>query len=187
MAGHTHSETYQLSNSMTNPEKPILLTSVGGSVTTYEFNNPSYMVIDFDAKTMLPINMKTWYIDVEEANRDGQPTWRELHDYTTTYALEDLSPSSMKDLAVRILTDKQLASEFMFNEKRQNIYSQYTVSQLNIFCDLATSEQHENHECNMTANMSAYGSDFKILSKDFGTAMVDRILGNWVKYSINKI
>ena len=77
LAGHTHEETYQLSNSMTNPEKPILVTSVGGSATTYNFNNPSFMVIDLDAKTLLPINMKTFYIDVEEANRDGQPTWRE--------------------------------------------------------------------------------------------------------------
>jgi hypothetical protein len=37
MVGHTHAETFQLSNSMTNPEKPVYVTSVGGSVTTYGF------------------------------------------------------------------------------------------------------------------------------------------------------
>jgi len=34
--------------------------------------------------------------------------------------------------------------------------------------------------------MSAYGKPFDILSKNFGKAVVDRIIGNWVKYSINQ-
>jgi len=50
---------------MTNPEKPVVVTTVGGSVTTYDFMNPSFMVLDLDAKTMLPINMHTYYIDVD--------------------------------------------------------------------------------------------------------------------------
>ena len=105
---------------MTNPEKPVVVTSVGGSVTTYDFMNPTFMVIDFDAKTMLPVNMHTYYIDVEEANKAGKPSWEELHDYRDTYKMKDLSPSSFKDLAVRIFTDKDLATQFQFNKRRQN-------------------------------------------------------------------
>lgn len=118
--GHTHNETYQVHNSMTNPEKPVMVTSVGGSVTTYDFNNPSFMVIDMDAQTLLPTNMATWYINVDEANKEGTPTWRQLHDYRESYELADLSPHAMKDLGVRILTNRELATEFLLNEKRQN-------------------------------------------------------------------
>ena len=138
-------ESYQLNNSMTNPEKPVVVTSVGGSVTTYDFMNPSFMVLDIDAKTMLPVNMHTYYIDVDEANEAGKPNWTELHDYKESYKMDDLRPSNFKDLATRIFTDKDLAKEFLYNERRHNKKYDYKVDQLNMYCDLVTSEQHENH------------------------------------------
>lgn len=113
---------------MTNPEKPVVMTTVAGSVTTYDFNNPSFMVIDLDAKTMLPVNMHSYYIDVAEANATGKPEWRELHDYKTTYEMEDLRPSNFKDLATRIFEDKDLAMEFLKNENRQNKYKDYKLN-----------------------------------------------------------
>jgi len=140
LVGHTHKESFQLNNSMTNPEKPVVVTSVGGSVTTYDFMNPSFMVVDIDAKTMLPVNMHTYYIDVEEADKAGKPDWKVLHDYKETYSMEDLRPSNFKDLAQRIFTDRDLATEFLMNENRQNKYKKYDVNQLEIYCDLVTSE-----------------------------------------------
>ena len=86
------------------------------------------MVLDLDSATMLPTNMHTFYIDVEEANTVGYPQWRELHDYKESYSMPDLSPSSFKDLAVRIFTNKELASEFFRNERRQNPYYEYDVN-----------------------------------------------------------
>ena len=87
-------------------------------MTTYNFMNPSFMVIDFDAETMLPVKMKTYYTDVDTANERGEPEWAVLHDYLTEYELTDLSPSSMKDLGVRILTDHEMASKFSLNMNR---------------------------------------------------------------------
>lgn len=109
-------------------------------MTTYDFMNPSFMVVDIDAKTMLPINFHTYYIDVEEANKAGKPAWRELHDYKDYYNMDDMRPSNFKDLAVRIFTDKDLATEFKKNENRQNSKKEYEVNQLELYCDLVTSE-----------------------------------------------
>ena len=78
--GHTHSEDFQIANSMSNPEKSILVNSIGGSVTTYEFRNPSFKVIDFDAETMLPVNMHTYYSDLSKVTTESGPMWLELHD-----------------------------------------------------------------------------------------------------------
>lgn len=127
---------------MTNPEKPVVVTSVAGSVTTYDFMNPSFMVIDIDAKTMLPVNFHTYYIDIDEANTSGKPDWRELHDYRESYEMADLSPSSFKDLALRIFTDKDLATVFEHHKRRDNKNAKYNVDQLKMYCDLVTSEQH---------------------------------------------
>ena len=143
LVGHTHLETFQLSNSMTNPDKPVYMTSVGGSVTTYDFMNPSFMVIDMDADTLLPLNMYTYSTDVdkiEESNANGVPVWTQLHDYKESYKMADLRPSNFKDLALRIFTDKELATTFIKNESRQNKFNKKKINQLKTYCDLVTSE-----------------------------------------------
>ena len=171
---------------MTNPEKPVMVTTVGGSVTTYDFQNPSFMVLDLDAEMMVPTNMHSYYIDVEEANESGSPDWTELHDYLDAYSMPDLSPSSFKDLALRIFAQKDLATLFKSNEHRQNKQANHKkVNQLAIYCDLATSEMHEKEECEHTGGMSAYGRDFKLLSGKILQSLVDRIIGNWVDVSLN--
>lgn len=48
MHGHTHTTYYEVVQSMSNPGTPIMLANVGGSVTTYTRQNPSFMMIDFD-------------------------------------------------------------------------------------------------------------------------------------------
>ena len=92
-----------------------MLANVGGSVTTYTHQNPSYMMIDLDQETMLPVNMYTYYMDIDKANETGEPTWELLHDYKSEYGLTDLSPKSLKDLSDRMLTDADLAATFQWN------------------------------------------------------------------------
>jgi len=47
--------------------------------------NPSFAVIDFDAETMVPLNMHTYYLDLNDANATGTPKWELLHDMLETY------------------------------------------------------------------------------------------------------
>ena len=108
--GHHHSEFYEIANSMTDPSKPILLHSIGGSVTPLSMGkNPSFMTIDFDAETLLPLNMDSIWFDLAKANADGALTW-ESHDYLNEFGLKDLSPASMLDFAFRMKEDKELAA-----------------------------------------------------------------------------
>jgi len=151
---------------MTNPEKPVVVTSVGPSVTAYGSVNPSFMVVDIDAKTMLPVNMHTYYMDIEEANQAGKPEWKVLHDYKESYTMNDLRPSNFKDLAQRIFTDKDLATEFLKNESRLNKHKEYDVDQLSMYCGLVTSEDYQYNECNKTGGISAYGMPYKLISKN---------------------
>lgn len=120
MQGHTHTTFYEVTKSMSTPGKAILLNNIGGSVTTYTNKNPSFMTIEFDAQTMLPVNMYQYTFDLEKANEDGNsPEWFMQHDYLEEYGLKDLSPSSLLDLSERFLTDVDLALQFSWNEKRR--------------------------------------------------------------------
>jgi hypothetical protein len=46
---------------------------------------PSYLVSDVDAKTMLPLNFEIWSLDIEDANRTGEPKWELQIDYVNDY------------------------------------------------------------------------------------------------------
>ena len=73
--------------SITHPDKAVGLNSIGGSLTPYTEKNPSFMVVEFDALTMLPINMKTYSFNLEQANAvaGDKPGWAFLHDWLETY------------------------------------------------------------------------------------------------------
>lgn len=143
VVGHAHIEYYNVTNSITNPDKPLMFNKIGGSATTMSNMNPSFVTIDLDAKTMLPLNMRTFFIDMDETNRDGVPNWRELHDNLETYGLKDMSPGSMKDLASRMLTDSDLMEEYLANMSRQSPYDNEDQTPVDLFCRLATNEDHE--------------------------------------------
>ena len=51
------------------------MLAVGGSVTTYKGQNPSFSVFEVDVETMLPLKKTTYSFDVNKANTDGYPTW----------------------------------------------------------------------------------------------------------------
>ena len=115
MQGHEHREFFAISNSMTTPGKPLVVHSVAGSLTPMGQNrNPSFMTLDIDAKTLLPVNKNTVYFDLEKANTEGTPTWMS-NDYIKTWNLADLSPNSMMDFANRIKNDKNLAAQWEWN------------------------------------------------------------------------
>jgi len=136
-----------VTNSMTNPEKPIMFTTVSGSITPNGGKNPSFMVLDLDAETLLPVNTFTYYMDLDEANETGTPVWRVLHDYLEEYSLTDMSPGSMRDLAIRILTQQELALKFKNNLNRMTTDLDTHADQLTTYCMVATSEDYERNEC----------------------------------------
>jgi len=52
------------------------------------------MTIEFDSETLLPLNMNTYYFDIEKANAEGEIKWELLHDMVDYYEMGDMSPSS---------------------------------------------------------------------------------------------
>lgn len=68
--GHTHSETFFLTNAI-GSSKPIGANLVSPSGSPKTNKNPSFTVIDFDAEYMVPINIHTYYMDLEKANKNS--------------------------------------------------------------------------------------------------------------------
>ena len=73
-------------------------------MTTLTNENPGFALIDVDKETMLPVNWRIYAMDLEEANQEGSPVWRQVIDYTNDYHLSGggISPDSLYDLADRM-------------------------------------------------------------------------------------
>lgn len=92
--------------------QPISASFWVGSATTYQDKNPSFQVVTVDAKTMIPLEMETYYLDITKANKKNKPTWELQKTYTEFFDLEDLSPKSIMDYAERVYTDVDVAKKY---------------------------------------------------------------------------
>jgi len=57
MFGHTHAQYFDVTSGMSNPEKHIGFAQIGPSVTTNEWKNPAFAILEVDAETMLMTNV----------------------------------------------------------------------------------------------------------------------------------
>jgi len=87
VSGHTHNEEFEVIRSMSDPTKNIGMMFIAGSLTTYTGFNPAFTLIEMDAEYLVPLNFKTYYFDLAEANSKvgNVPEWKLLHDFVDHY------------------------------------------------------------------------------------------------------
>ena len=167
---------------MTQPSTPIMVHTVGSSVTPFTDNgaNPSFMTHDIDVETFLPMNKHTYWFDLTKANAEGQPTWVN-HDYLDFYNLKDLSPASMFEFAKSIKDDKDFASQWNWMRFREANELEIISDKLQLenFCDLVSSEFHEMMEC-LESKGDSVGSEYGKFSRNH-LGLIDWIIHNWIK------
>lgn len=89
-------------------------------MTTDSNENPAYGVLELDAATMLPLNYQMYALNITKANERNEAEWELMIDYVKDYGIKDFpSPDEMYDLAVRMKTDRELASLFSWDRSRK--------------------------------------------------------------------
>ena len=113
--GHTHYEEFHVVRSIVD-NKPIGTMHVSPSFTPWQNQNPSIRVITLDAETKLPIKIETRTLDLSKANSDDNFAKFLLdHEFAQEYGIQNLSPSSVSELADRINTDEETAIKYKAN------------------------------------------------------------------------
>ena len=80
--------------------------------------NPSFGVLELDAEFLVPLNIKSYYFNLETAN-NGDPKWELLHDVIQEYGVVDTSPDGLFALAQKVLTDEATAKRYHWNSGRR--------------------------------------------------------------------
>jgi len=125
--GHSHWDEFQvIYDSIKHQEpRPVGVGYMAPSVTTFRHVNPAFRVYEIDKKTKHVINHYTYYVDIEEANRNNKPEWKLLYDAKSLYKLQDLEPHSWHDLSERFLTDNNAYQTFKKIASRNQPLNKY--------------------------------------------------------------
>jgi hypothetical protein len=91
-------ESFNVVKSMVD-NKNIGINYICGSVTPESNYNPSFTLIEMDEEYMIPLNFKTYYLDLAETKSVGYPTWKLQHDFISEYGIPDVGPDGLNMLA----------------------------------------------------------------------------------------
>lgn len=77
--GHSHKFELSLTQSFyTNEDKYVGLTLGTGSLTPFHNRNPTFSLVELDAEYMIPVNIKTYYLNLTQANEVNAAYWAPL-------------------------------------------------------------------------------------------------------------
>ncbi|XP_022899980.2 sphingomyelin phosphodiesterase-like [Onthophagus taurus] len=151
--GHTHQDEITLYHSIENPTEPISVAWNGGSVTTISNLNNNYKVFSVDPTNFELLDYEVWSMNVTEANLTPElnPVWFKLYSFKEEYGVEDLSPASIRDLAIRMTEDHSIAQKYWRNRHRladTALAGGCSDGCLkNLVCRMLMSQTYDNTQC----------------------------------------
>ncbi len=148
--GHSHKFELSLTQQFySNEEKFLGLTLGTGSLTPNYNRNPTFSVVELDAEYMIPLNIKTYYLNLTQANDVDAAYWSPLQDIKKDYNLTDLSPQSIGQFAKKIKENELLARTYKYFQDRHILSPAECNEQcrLEVYCDITNTDYFNTQIC----------------------------------------
>ncbi|GAB6020689.1 hypothetical protein CHUAL_003358 [Chamberlinius hualienensis] len=117
--GHTHHDEFEVIYDDEDTTFPISVAHIAPSVTTGSRLNPAFRIYtvdgDYTDTTWQVLDYEEHWLDINQANADGFPTWKLLYTAKEEYVMSDLTPASFDNLIDRMETDDALFQTFYQN------------------------------------------------------------------------
>uniref|UniRef100_A0A034VBP4 Sphingomyelin phosphodiesterase n=1 Tax=Bactrocera dorsalis TaxID=27457 RepID=A0A034VBP4_BACDO len=110
-SGHTHVD--ELNVHYTSKGHAVSVSWNGGSLTTYSYKNPNYVIYQVEPESLQVVDYETWIFDLEKANAQGssaKPEW--FKEYSITEFTSDLSPAGLDALLDQLAENPKLLEKF---------------------------------------------------------------------------
>ncbi|XP_061557652.1 sphingomyelin phosphodiesterase isoform X1 [Phycodurus eques] len=121
--GHTHFDEFQMFYDGETMTRPLGVSFIAPSVTTYINLNPGYRVYyvdgNYQGSSRMVLDHETFILNLTEANhKSGEPKenpkWTLLYRATETYGLASLFPSDLDKLVQGFFGDERLFQKFWY-------------------------------------------------------------------------
>ncbi|XP_063706470.1 sphingomyelin phosphodiesterase-like [Culicoides brevitarsis] len=149
--GHTHKNEIGVFYDRENVEHAINVAFNAGSLTTYSFLNPNFMVLYVDKESLEVLDMESYMFNLTEANLHpyDNPKWFESYSFKQFWGLEDLSPKSINGLVERLVADKSEAAKYFKQKTKEgDLQGECSDKCLNShICRIVSNEFGDERKC----------------------------------------
>eukprot|EP00658_Telonema_sp_P-2_P025057 TRINITY_DN20090_c0_g1_i12.p1 TRINITY_DN20090_c0_g1~~TRINITY_DN20090_c0_g1_i12.p1 ORF type:complete len:632 (+),score=132.60 TRINITY_DN20090_c0_g1_i12:135-2030(+) len=97
-AGHAHTSWVTVLNDQATETEPVDVTYVSGSGTPGG-GNPTFRVFHYDLETFEILDFDQYWVDMDQANRDGEAVWTKGYSAKEYFGIPDLTGKSWEALA----------------------------------------------------------------------------------------
>jgi len=146
--GHVHHNAFEIVKAYSD-NKNVGMNIITGSLTMQP-NNPCFTVIEIDAEYMVPLNFKTYLMNLTESNKQKQPVWYLMNDYLHTYEVADVSPDGLQVLSNNILNNETFAELYLWNKFKRGGDMPTSCDETcrkELYCETVSVEEIENDMC----------------------------------------
>ncbi|XP_060565610.1 sphingomyelin phosphodiesterase-like [Ruditapes philippinarum] len=114
--GHTHAMTYQMFYDEETSQRPLGVTYMPGSITTYSNLNPGFRIYEIDGNytgsSWRVQDYTNYFLNLTHANLYGEVTWQKEYSAKDSYKMTSLFPKDWNDLIYRMKADDTLFQIF---------------------------------------------------------------------------
>ncbi|KAL3267397.1 hypothetical protein HHI36_011526 [Cryptolaemus montrouzieri] len=149
--GHSHADEFEIFYDPEDLSRPTNVAYLGPSVTTFENYNPAYRIYyvdgDHPKSKGIVLDHETWTMDLEEANRVGEPTWYRLYSARKDLDIESLLPEDWNGLLKKLIDNPDAFYQFYRYYYRDSPTRPKCDNKckLQILCDLRSGRSHVRH------------------------------------------
>uniref|UniRef100_A0AC34RRA7 Sphingomyelin phosphodiesterase C-terminal domain-containing protein n=1 Tax=Panagrolaimus sp. JU765 TaxID=591449 RepID=A0AC34RRA7_9BILA len=108
--GHHHTDTFHIVKNSNN--EPVQLMLMAPSVTPWfsdldgaGANNPAFRIIDYDPKTWEFNDIETYYIELDQLNKNPNTNWTLEYTFKNAYNLKTINAKTMNNLLENFKTN----------------------------------------------------------------------------------
>ncbi|XP_044749117.1 sphingomyelin phosphodiesterase-like isoform X2 [Coccinella septempunctata] len=149
--GHTHADEFQMFYDPKDLSRPVNVAYLGPSVTTFENHNPAYRVYyldgDYPDSTRAILDHETWTMNLEEANKNGDPEWYRLYSARRDLDIETLNPEDWNSYLKKLIDVPDAFYQFYKYYYRDSPARPKCDNKckLQILCDLRSGKSQSRH------------------------------------------
>ncbi|VDM25891.1 unnamed protein product [Toxocara canis] len=125
--GHHHTDTFHIVKdpATNNPVQVYLMapavTPWFSSLEGAGSNNPAFRVFDYNINTHELFDAKTYYIDLNELNKNSLAQWQLEYSMSQTYGINAINARTMNDVLNKLKTDNGVLMKYIeYNSVRWN-------------------------------------------------------------------
>ncbi|KAI1717652.1 calcineurin-like phosphoesterase domain-containing protein [Ditylenchus destructor] len=151
--GHNHYDSFHLVKD--NDGNAVQLMLICPAVTPWkgsqESRNPAFRVFDYDERSWMFDDIRTYYVDLEELNRNDSTPWALEYSMKSAYQMDEISPQSFAKLIKNFKGNKHGNQSYFEDFMKYNAVMRNTAvssaQRMDHICALDAANDSEYYNC----------------------------------------